>query len=129
MEDTKEKQEEESEGQVGQYSMEETCGSWFWLVPWMRWMALRVFVRSAAFKSCLNWDKDKKIHKKEENKVEEEADKVEEEVDKVEEEEDKVEEEEVCNIPLENSLTCGVGPRRIPQRPSHTLADPSLQTF
>ena len=27
MEDTKEKQEEESEGQVGQYSMEETCGS------------------------------------------------------------------------------------------------------
>ena len=49
----------------------------------------------------------------------------------VEEEEDKVEEveEEVCNIPLENSLTCGVGLRRIPQRPSHTLADPSLQTF
>ena len=125
MEDTKEKQEEESEGQVGQYSMEETCGSWFWLVPWMRWMALRVFVRSPAFKSCLNWDKDKKIHKKEENKVEEEADKVEEEEDKVEEEE----EEEVCNIPLENSLTCGVGPRRIPQRPSHTLAAPSLQTF
>ena len=33
MEDTKEKQEEWSEGQVGQYSMEETCGSWFWLVP------------------------------------------------------------------------------------------------
>ena len=56
-----------------------------------------------------------KIDKKEENKVEEE--------------EDKVEEEEVCNIPLENSLTCGVGPRRIPQRPSHTLAAPSLQTF
>ena len=27
MEDTKEKQEEESEGQVGQHSMEETCGS------------------------------------------------------------------------------------------------------
>ena len=27
MEDTKEKQEEWSEGQVGQYSMEETCGS------------------------------------------------------------------------------------------------------
>ena len=57
-----------------------------------------------------------KIDKKEENKVEEEEDKVE-------------EEEEVCNIPLENSLTCGVGPRRIPQRPSHTLAAPSLQTF
>ena len=53
---------------------------------------------------------------------------MEEEADKVEEEEDKVE-EEVCNIPLENSLTCGVGPRRIPQRPSHTLAAPSLQTF
>ena len=62
------------------------------------------------------------------DKVEEEEDKVEEEADKVEEEEDKVE-EEVCNIPLENSLTCGVGPRRIPQRPSHTLAAPSLQTF
>ena len=56
-----------------------------------------------------------KIDKKEENKVEEE--------------EDKVEEEEVCNIPLENSLTCGVGLRRIPQRPSHTLAAPKLQTF
>ena len=96
-------------------------------------------MRIAAFKGCLNWDKDKKIHKKEENKVEEEADKVEEEEDKVEEEEeDKVEEEEdkvdeveeeVCNIPLENSLTCGVGPRRIPQRPSPTLAAPGLQTF
>ena len=57
-----------------------------------------------------------KIDKKEENKVEEE-------------EEIKVVEEEVCNIPLENSLTCGVGLRRIPQRPSHTLAAPSLQTF
>ena len=56
-----------------------------------------------------------KIDKKEENKVEEEG--------------DEVEEEEVCNIPLENSLTCGVGLRRIPQRPSHTLAAPSLQTF
>ena len=69
-------------------------------------------------------EKDK-VEEEEEDKVEEE------EEDKMEEEEDKVDEveEEVCNIPLENSLTCGFGPRRIPQRPSHTLAAPSLQTF
>ena len=59
--------------------------------------------------------------------VEDEDKVVEEEEDKVEKEEEVLEEE--CNIPLENSLTCGVGPRRIPQRPSHTLAAPSLQTF
>ena len=109
MKNTKEKQDEWSEGQVGQYSMEETCGSWFWLVPWEGWLwGGHDDARSAAFKTCLNKDKDKKIDKKEENKLEE---------------------EEVCNIPLENSLTCGVGLRRIPQRPSHTLAAPSLQTF
>ena len=69
-------------------------------------------------------EEEDKVEEEEEDKV------VEEKEDKVEEEGgDKVVEEEVCNIPLENSLTCGVGLRRIPQRPSHTLAAPSLQTF